>query len=235
MFLVGLTGGIATGKSTVSRMLATDREHGGFSVPVIDADLIARDVVRPGCRAWRKIREIFGDEVLLETGELDRAKLGSIIFADESKRRLLNFITHPAIHRAMFIECFKCLIRGHRFVVFDIPLLYETNMMLKWFSRVIVVRCTAEQQLSRLLSRNPELSEEDARRRIASQMSLADKCELADFVIDNSSDEMTTRQQLSLIVDELNASRTHWWLRGGLLVAASALVALVSLVYKRIA
>ena len=116
---MGLTGGIATGKSTVSSIF---KSH---NIPIIDADVLARQVVLPGTRSLRKIVRAFGPEILLSDGSLDRKKLGSIIFADEHKRKRLNSIVHPAVRRAMLWEVVKCWVRGEKWCVLDVPLLIE--------------------------------------------------------------------------------------------------------------
>ncbi|KAF5903973.1 dephospho-CoA kinase domain-containing protein, partial [Clarias magur] len=133
MFLVGLTGGIASGKSTVSSQL---RE---FGCPVIDADAVARKVVEPQTRAYRLLVQYFGREVLLENGEIDRQKLGQIIFSDPEKRRMLNSITHPEIHRAMLKQILCYFIRGYRYVILDVPLLFETRRLTHLMKHTVVV------------------------------------------------------------------------------------------------
>lgn len=130
--VIGLTGSIATGKSTVSALL---KAH---SVPVVDADVIARQVVLPGTRALRQIVDYFGHEVLLADGSLDRPKLGAVIFGDEGKRRKLNSIIHPAVRRVMLCEVLKAWVRGCRFCVIDVPLLIETGLH-NWVGIVVVV------------------------------------------------------------------------------------------------
>jgi len=134
---VGLTGGIATGKSTVSSIL---RSH---NIPVIDADVVARQVVLPGTRALRNIVGAFGPEILLSDGSLDRKKLGSIIFADEHKRKQLNGIVHPAVRRAMLWEVVKCWVRGEKWCVLDVPLLIEGPLWRVVGLVVVVYWCVA--------------------------------------------------------------------------------------------
>jgi dephospho-CoA kinase len=130
--VIGLTGGIATGKSTVSKQLATR------GIPIIDADVLARDVVRPGTRTLNKIVSAFGPNVLKEDGTLDRPKLGSIVFQDEEQRRKLNAIVHPAVRWAMALSVVKLWLRGERVCVLDVPLLIETKIY-QWIGRVVVV------------------------------------------------------------------------------------------------
>ena len=144
--VVGLTGGIATGKSTVAALLAS------HDIPIIDADLIARQVVEPGTPAHKQIVKAFGKGVLLPssgsdinsdernwwTRPIDRKKLGSIIFNDEKQRKILNGIVHPAVTRAILWGVFKAWLRGEKMVVVDVPLLIEGGLW-KWMGRVIVV------------------------------------------------------------------------------------------------
>ncbi|XP_033210332.1 dephospho-CoA kinase domain-containing protein isoform X2 [Belonocnema kinseyi] len=186
MFIVGLTGGIATGKSTVAQIM---REHG---IPVIDADIVARKVVEPGKPAWHKIRKEFGPEVFLENGELDRGKLGDVIFNDVEKRKKLNGITHPHIYREMGWQAFRYFLKGYPFIVMDLPLLFETGHMLGYLHKVIVVTCEEDLQLQRLMERSG-CTEAKAKLRIAAQMSLDKKSDMADFVIENSSSDRDTR------------------------------------------
>ena len=130
--VIGLTGGIATGKSTVSKQLVAR------GIPVIDADILAREVVNPGTRALKKIVSTFGPDILREDGSLDRAKLGEIVFRDEEQRRKLNAIVHPAVRWGMAIGILKCWLRGERVCVLDVPLLIESKIH-RWVGKVVVV------------------------------------------------------------------------------------------------
>lgn len=189
--VIGLTGGIACGKSTVSRMLAER------AVRIIDADMIAREVVRPGEEAWSLVVERFGQDILLANDELDRAKLGSLVFSDEQARLDLNAIVHPAIRGRMRQLIKEAQEEKIALIVLDIPLLYESKLEYM-VEKVVVVYCTANLQLERLMERNG-FDEEEARRRIASQLSIEDKRLWADYVIDNNGTLTETEQQ----VDEL--------------------------------
>ncbi|MBY8913192.1 dephospho-CoA kinase [Bacillus sp. YC2] len=190
--VIGLTGGIASGKSTVARMLI---ERG---ITVIDADIIAKQAVEKGMPAYGQIIDAFGEGILLENGELDRRKLGSIVFTDEQKRLALNKIVHPAVRAEMMKQRDEAVSRHEPFVVLDIPLLYESKLEYL-VDKVIVVTVTAETQLKRLMERN-SLTEEEALSRITSQMPLADKTKRADIVIDNSGSVEKTKQQLDDIL-----------------------------------
>jgi dephospho-CoA kinase len=130
--VIGLTGGIASGKSTVSSLLRDKK------VAVVDADILAREAVQPGKAALKKIVKYFGPSVLLADGSLDRKKLGSIIFNDEVKRKKLNSIVHPAISRAILWRVLSHWIRGDKACVLDVPLLIEGGLW-KWVGTVVVV------------------------------------------------------------------------------------------------
>ncbi|MBT2574132.1 dephospho-CoA kinase [Bacillus sp. ISL-51] len=194
--VIGLTGGIASGKSTVARMLI---ERG---ITVIDADIIAKQAVEKGMPAYGQIIDAFGEDILLENGELDRRKLGSIVFTDEQKRLALNKIVHPAVRAEMMKQRDEAVSRHESFVVLDIPLLYESKLEYL-VDKVIVVTVTAETQLKRLMERN-SLTEEEALSRITSQMPLVDKTKRADNVIDNSGSVEKTKQQLDDILKSLS-------------------------------
>ncbi|CAL7944660.1 unnamed protein product [Xylocopa violacea] len=206
MFLVGLTGGIATGKSSVAAIFNE------FGIPVIDADQIARKVVEPGKPAWHKIRKEFGPEVFLDTNELDRVKLGDMIFNDVEKRKKLNAITHPHIYKEIYWQTFKYFLQGHQFVVMDLPLLFETGHMLNYLHKIIVVTCEEDLQLQRLMERTG-FTEAKAKIRIAAQMSLEKKANMANFVIENSGSVRDTREQTIKVIKVLKASKYHWKLR----------------------
>ena len=196
--LVGLTGGIATGKSTVSTMFA----HLGAKV--VDADLLAREVVMPGQPALARIVSEFGPDVLQADGSLDRKRLGAIVFADGDKRRRLEEITHPAIRarqqRILSVyeeEGFEGI------VVWDVALLIETSAA-KSMDRVVVVIADADIELARLMARDG-FSEDEARRRIASQMPLSEKVKVADHVIDNSGARPETERRVGEVYRTLLA------------------------------
>ncbi|KAJ3546231.1 hypothetical protein NMY22_g2133 [Coprinellus aureogranulatus] len=147
MLVVGLTGGIATGKSTVSALLKAK------GLPIVDADVIARQVVEPGTPALAKIKAHFGDQVIQEDGTLDRKKLGSIIFNDAAQRAKLNSIVHPAVRSAMFWEVVRYWFRGEKICIMDVPLLIE-GPIHKVVGKIVVVYCSEEIQLQRLMSRD---------------------------------------------------------------------------------
>ncbi|WP_428828551.1 MULTISPECIES: dephospho-CoA kinase [Bacillus] len=192
--VIGLTGGIASGKSTVSQMI---KEKG---IRVVDADIIAKEAVSKGSAALHQIVQTFGEEVLLPNGELNRQQLGAIIFSDEEKRKQLNAIVHPEVRKEMLEQRDEGVSNNEAFVVLDIPLLFESKLE-GLVDRIIVVYTTPELQLSRLMNRN-DLSEEEALNRIHSQQSLEEKCQKADRVIENTKDLAFMRKQLENILNE---------------------------------
>lgn len=194
----------------------------------MDADVIAREVVEPGSSAWKKIKEEFGDDVLLPSGHLNREKLGEIIFANSDKRKKLNEWTHPEIHRTIMFEVLKHFLSGNRYVVLDLPLLFETGVMLSYIHKTICVTCTPEQQLERLMNRNM-MSKSLAEQRIAAQMPLEKKCEIAHYVIDNTGDIDSTRKQAKRIVGILNESWEHWRIR--MYIAVFAVIVFSPILY----
>jgi len=188
---VGLTGGIACGKSTVSGML----EARGAAI--VDADRIARDVVLPGQPALQDIREAFGDDVLLADGTLNRKALGAVVFGDEAARRKLEAILHPRIRAEMARQMADWNEREPgRLVIVDIPLLYESGLDKRFdFEEILVVYVPRDVQLERLMKRDG-LSSEAAEQRLDAQMPIERKKELADVVIDNSGSLEQTEAQV---------------------------------------
>jgi dephospho-CoA kinase len=186
---IGLTGGIATGKSTVAKLLT---ERGAL---LIDLDKIAREIVEPGEPALRLIAQRFGQAVLQEDGSLDRKKLGQIVFADAAERKALESITHPAI-RAVMKQRMADYDRDYprRLTVVDVPLLYESELT-SYFEQVMVVYVPREEQLQRLIERD-KLSVEEAERRLAAQMDIEEKKRRADILIDNSGTLAETEVQI---------------------------------------
>ncbi len=196
--IIGLTGGIASGKSTVSNMFAKR----GFTI--VDADLAARVAVQPGEEAYEQIVKQFGREILLEDGTINRPELGSIIFNDEQKRKLLNQIVHPATRQKMFAWKDEAIDKGKQTIIYDIPLLYESNLT-HLVEKTIVVYVDEETQLRRLMERN-DLSEKEARARIDSQLPLREKVNLADAVIDNNGSIKETEGQVEEIISRWSLS-----------------------------
>ena len=184
----GLTGGIATGKSTVAAYLTK------AGIPIVDADIAAREVVKKGTKGLASIVETFGPELLLEDGNLDRKKLGSLIFGNDEARLKLNGLLHPMIFEWIEAEKEALIKQGAPIIMLDIPLLFETTSDYK-VDQVMLVYTTPEIQLSRLMARN-HLTEEEALERINSQSPIDDKKSWADIVIDNSFSLEETYAQL---------------------------------------
>ena len=190
--IIGLTGGIASGKSTISKMI----EQLGFTV--LDADIASRKVIEPGEEAYLKVKEAFGNDVFHEDGTLNRAELGKLIFNNEEKRLLLNSIMHPAVRKWMNNRQEEAFNRGEKVVFQDIPLLFEGKMQ-QYFNHTILVYVDADVQLERLMKRNA-FSREEALARIHSQMPLVEKRALADEVINNNGSEEESKEQLMEIL-----------------------------------
>ncbi|QUW22687.1 dephospho-CoA kinase [Sporosarcina sp. Marseille-Q4063] len=192
--IVGLTGSIASGKSTVSEML----QEKGF--PIVDADKIARQVVEPGTSVIQEISEHFGDGVLNEDGSLNREKLGERIFKNEDERNKLNAIIHPAIRNEMIRQKEQWISKGARTVIMDIPLLFESKLQ-SFVEKIIVVSVTPEVQKERLMARN-KLNEQEAVERINSQLPMVEKEAGADAVIDNNGTITETKMQLESLLEK---------------------------------
>ncbi|MBB5180655.1 dephospho-CoA kinase [Planomicrobium koreense] len=195
--IIGLTGSIASGKSTVSQML---KELG---YPIVDADLVARQVVEPGSETLEKIKGAFGEDVILPNGSLDRKKVGDLIFTDPASRKRLNDIIHPAIRNEMLRQRADYMAEGQKVVIMDIPLLFESKLQ-HFVDKILVVSVTEENQLKRLMERN-ELVEGEALARISSQLPMSVKEEGADAVIYNNGTIEETKWQLNRILEEWDA------------------------------
>lgn len=190
MRVLGLTGGIGSGKSLVASMFAA------LGAEVIDADQLARDVVEPGQPALTEIVEAFGSEMLQPNGRLDRARLAGVVFADPAARKTLDAITHPRIRERMRQEV-EARAQQPGLLILDIPLLYESGRE-NTVEKVVVVWVDRPTQLQRLMGRDG-LSHEQATQRLAAQLPLDEKRSRADEVIDNSGTPAQTRQQVEAV------------------------------------
>lgn len=186
-FVLGVTGGIASGKSTVVDFFKAE----GF--PVVDGDIVAREVVEPGTEGLRALEKVFGKTILQNDGSLDRKKLGTLIFQNEQKRHLLNKTLDPFIRDEIKKQTLEAK-KGSHLVIVDIPLLFEGHYE-SMMDEVATVYVTPDIQLERLMARN-NLSEEEALKRINSQLPLEEKKKRADLVFDNCNSQETTRQQV---------------------------------------
>lgn len=193
MKIIGLTGSFASGKSTVSEMIRDTGIH------VVCADDLARKAVDPGKPAYEKIIHTFGREILKQDKTIDRAKLGSIVFSSEEKRKKLNSLVHPEVIREMKDRIVELKNRKEKIAVLDISLLYEENLN-SLCDQVIVAYAPDELMLKRGLKRD-DLSKEEIKQRIASQMSIEEKKKRADYVIDNSGTVEETREQVEKMLE----------------------------------
>ena len=196
MLLVGLTGGIGSGKSTVARLL---EKRGAV---VFDADLLAREAVEPGTPGHAAVMERFGADVLAPGGELDREALASIVFADPAARRDLEQIVHPEVRR-LFAEGSEAYRDTDRVVVFSAPLLVETGMHTA-FEVLVVVSATVATQIERLM-RQRGMSEPSIRARIDAQAPLEDKAAAADVLVDNEGSLDELESQVEQLWNDLSA------------------------------
>jgi len=197
---IGMTGGIASGKSLVARLFEE------LGAGIVDADRLAREVLAPGGPAYDDVVRAFGREILRPDGSVDREALAARIFADPAARLRLNGLTHPHIRRRMAEEAARLSTRpGIEVIVLDIPLLLETTDG-RDLDGIVVVYADDDVRLRRLIARDG-LSEEDARRRLAAQMPLREKLARADWVIDNNGPPERTRDQVRAVWEALRARR----------------------------
>jgi dephospho-CoA kinase len=198
MILVGLTGGIASGKSLVAKLL---KDYGAY---VIDADEIAHEAIQPGTPACQEIRQQFGEGILKEDGTIDRSRLGQLVFSDPARRAVLEGIVHPRVFAVEEARRREIAQRDPQAVIiFEAPLLVETRAH-ELMDRVIVVYADRKTQLRRLKERDC-LDPEEAKRRISAQLPLSDKKQYADYVIDGMASPQEVARQTETIYRELKA------------------------------
>ncbi|QLK85950.1 dephospho-CoA kinase [Staphylococcus sp. 17KM0847] len=191
--VIGLTGGIATGKSTVAEILTAH----GFKI--VDADLAARQAVEKGSEGLQQVKEVFGEAAITDEGEMDRAYIASQVFYDDALRQQLNEIIHPKVREIMAAERDAYLNEGYN-VIMDIPLLYE-NGLEDTVDEVWLVYASESIQVDRLMARN-ELSIEDAKARVYSQISIDKKSRMADVVIDNLGTTLELKQNVEKMLEK---------------------------------
>ncbi|MDC2805708.1 dephospho-CoA kinase [Leuconostoc suionicum] len=203
MLTIGLTGGIATGKSTVSALL----RQAGF--PIVDADIVAREVVEPGTPTLEKIKLAFGSGII-DNGVLDRRKLGQIVFEDGAQLKKLNDIMQPAISSAMADKINFWRLQNVPILVLDVPLLFERDYdKNKSVDKIIVVTASEEVQLSRLKNRD-QLSNMEARNRVKAQLPMSQKIARADYVIDNNGHIEELQEQVTILIKKIKEiASTH--------------------------
>ena len=195
MKVIGLTGGIATGKSTVTTLLQE------LGAKVVDADEIAREIVQPGQKAWHEIVGTFGRDILQQDQSINREKLRKIIFNDVEARETLNSITHPRIRELAEKKIGQLATTGGQVVVYVAPLFFE-NKVHHWLRPVILVSCDLATQKTRLRERDG-LSHEEIENHLRAQMSLNEKEKLADYVIDNSGEPHELKSKIRKVWQEL--------------------------------
>ncbi|MEB6569198.1 dephospho-CoA kinase [Staphylococcus auricularis] len=191
--VIGLTGGIASGKSTVSELLTA------YGFKIVDADIASRKAVAKGTKGLEQVREAFGDEAIQPDGEMDRQYVGDIVFNQPEKRIELNNIVHPIVRQIMDEEKNEYLAQGHN-VIMDIPLLFE-NELQDTVDEVWLVYTSESIQIDRLMERN-DMSVEDAKARVYSQISIDKKSRMADHVIDNLDSKLQLKQNLEKLLIE---------------------------------
>lgn len=191
--VIGLTGGIASGKSTVSELLTA------FGFKVVDADTAAREAVAKGTPGIAKVKEVFGEEAIDENGEMDRKYMGELVFNNPGERIKLNEIVHPKVREIMEENKQPFLNKGHN-VIMDIPLLFE-NELQDTVDEVWLVYTSESIQIDRLMERN-DLTQEEAKARVYSQISIDKKSRMADHVIDNLGDKLELKQNLEKLLSE---------------------------------
>jgi dephospho-CoA kinase len=196
MINVGLTGGIACGKTTVVQMFV---RHGAY---LIDLDKLAQDVVAPQLPAWQEIVELFGDNILLVDGNINRNKLAKIVFADKEKLKKLNNIVHPRV-LAQWSKSLETIEKKNKkaIVISEVPLLFEENLQ-KMVDLSILVVITPTEQINRLMMRN-DLTEDEAKRRLQSQLPIEEKIKMADIVIENRGAQAETEKIVVKVWKEL--------------------------------
>ena len=198
MKLVGLTGGIASGKSTVAKILER------LGAAVINADALSREVVEPGKDAWKEIIDAFGAGVLQPDQTLDRQKLRTVIFNDSDGRKKLEAIIHPRVRALAEEKIREHAVAGYSIIVYEVPLLFEGNLH-EWLRPVILVACDVDTQRARLQERD-RLTQTEAQKHIDAQMSLTEKRRLADYVIENDGSLADLEQQVRAVVEKIQAT-----------------------------
>ena len=198
MKLVGLTGGIASGKTTVAKIMKR------LGTAIVDADALSREVVEPGRDAWKAIVDTFGAEVLRPDQTLDRQKLRAVIFNNSTARKKLESIIHPRVRALAEERINQQAAAGYEIVVYEVPLLFEGNLH-EWLRPVVLVACDADVQRQRLQQRD-RLTPEEAQKHIDAQMSLEEKRRLADYVIENDGDLESLERQVEAVLKRIKTT-----------------------------
>jgi dephospho-CoA kinase len=228
-FFIGVTGSIACGKTRVCSWF----KQKGF--PIIDADAITHQLYTQG-DAYNEIctyfEPILGDSLYVESKDIwprsiNRGKLGNYIFSHPEAKLALESILHPRIRRRIILDAILYILKGHSWIIFEIPLLYESGLN-SWMDTVIVVACSEQRQLDRLLKRSPQLTYDQAKNRIRSQKPLGEKILMADIVLDNDGEWEYTEKRLEEIVSNRFGIRMITWLaRASLILSFIILVVML--------
>ncbi|MDB4349714.1 dephospho-CoA kinase [Omnitrophica bacterium] len=197
-FIIGVTGGLGTGKSTVARIF------GALGAKIVDADRIAHEVMLPGKAVYKKVISIFGADILRKDRKIDRKRLGKIIFSDKKKRQILNSLIHPEVIKEIGVLINKRRSSG-RIHIIDVPLLIESGL-LDVVDRLIVVTAQRKTQIKRCMKKW-DLKRIDVEKRIRSQMPLKRKRQLADFIIDNNGSFHSTKKEVEKIWRKIKDGR----------------------------
>ncbi|SCV04046.1 LANO_0G07822g1_1 [Lachancea nothofagi CBS 11611] len=206
MLIVGLTGGIACGKSTVSKRLEES-----YKIPVIDADKIAREIVEPHRDAYNQIVRHFQAKIpdlLQSDGSLNRVALGKYVFANHADLKVLNGITHPAVRFEIFKQILCYYFQGKKMCVLDVPLLFESGLD-KFCGVTVSVMCDQKLQIARICSRNSELSHQDAENRIKAQMTHKERSRRSDYILENNDTTELLYGQVQTLVGKIRPSWTR--------------------------
>ena len=198
MKLIGLTGGIASGKTTAAAILRR------LGAAVIDADELSREVVRPGQEAWKEIVGAFGSLVLQQDKTLDRKKLRSIVFDDPAARKKLEAIIHPKVRALAEKKIRELEAAGNEIIVYEVPLLFEGQLQ-RWVRPVIMIACDIATQKQRLKERDG-LTDEKAQQHLDAQMSLEEKRRLADYVVENNGSLNDLERQVKAVLERIKAT-----------------------------
>lgn len=198
MKLVGLTGGIASGKSTAAKILES------LGAAVVNADTLAREVVEPGREAWQEIIAAFGSEILQSDRALDRQKLRTLIFNNPDARRKLESIIHPRVRALAERRIAEHGAAGYAVVVYEVPLLFEGRLH-EWLRPVILIACDIEIQIERLQQRDG-LDRVQAQKHIEAQMNLEEKRRLADYVIENNGNLEDLKRQVEAVLETIKTT-----------------------------
>ncbi len=191
----GLTGGIATGKSTAKKLIE------GLGCPVIDADLISHQITKQGQEGYQRVLSHFGSDCLKEDGEIDRSILAKKIFSDIKLKEILESALHPLIQQEVQLQKKQYEKAGARICFYDVPLLFEKKLE-RQFNSVVLIWCDPQTQLQRLMARS-NLNESDAKIRINNQIALVEKIKLSDYCIDNSADLNSLKIQTEVLLNKL--------------------------------